>query len=234
MSKWDILCLTQPSRERFLRRLSAVLRPQLADYSEVQFISRIFDRSLDLGTNRQRMLEASSAEWTSFIDDDDLVPANYVSTIFPLLNDVDYIGFRLQYYHDGVKQKPTFHSLRYPEWNADQDGFYRDLSHVNPIRRALALQVPMSGGAGEDHRWADALRKKNIVRTEHFIDSVMYFYFFRSHKEDLPSAPSAQIRLEGIGFTGQTQTHCPKCGSSSCSLAGGMMNCNQCNARWSQ
>jgi hypothetical protein len=238
--KWELLILTQPGREAYLARLQAVLRPQLEEYADVQMTVRQFNASQDLGANRQIMREESQAAYSNYLDDDDLVPSNYIATIYPLLDGVDYIGFRLQMYSDGEKQKPTFHSLRYKEWNADQDGYYRDISHLNPMRRELALLVPMSGGFGEDARWADQLRALGVVKTEHFIDDVMYFYYWRSNKNDYPG-PAFQIPvtravhnpMEQANFVaGQRRPICPECGSSATGLAGGMRRCNQCAASW--
>src|SRR6266699_2885570 len=185
MIKWNILILSQPDRARFLARLLAVLKPQIEEHPDIEVITRMFDSSLDLGANRQAMLNVASGTYVCFVDDDDLIPASYISTIYPLLDGVDYIGFQLQYFADGVKQDPTYHSLRYKDWNADRNGAYRDISHVTPIRRELALLVPMSGGFGEDERWARALRKKNVVKTEHYVNSVMYYYYFRSDKRSM-------------------------------------------------
>lgn len=231
--KWSILCLTQKGRERFLARLAGVLRPQLEEYPDVEFTIRKFDPLFDLGNNRQMMMNDSSAEYISQVDDDDLVPADYVSTIYPLLDGIDYVGFRLQLYIDGEKQKPTYHSLRYKEWNADQQGFYRDISHLNPIRRELAIQAPMSGGGGEDQRWADAIRRLGIVKTEHYCgdDKVMYYYLFRNRKTEFSAAPVHTFYPE-VFSTRQPTMVCPKCNSTSCAMAGGLRHCNQCGANW--
>jgi hypothetical protein len=240
--KWSILILTQPGREQFLARLHAVLRPQLEAHSDVKLTIHSFDRSKDLGTNRQGMIERAEGEFISWIDDDDLVPANYVSTIYPLLDGVDYVGFQLQMYIDGVKQKPTFHSLRYKEWTGDEQGWYRDISHLNPIRRKLALTIPMSGGNGEDSRWADGLRKLGIVKKEHYVDAVMYLYLYRSNKMSptVPRTPLATSRTDPVHDpnaathfpVGHRRPICPKCGSTACGIAGGMRRCNQCGASW--
>lgn len=230
--KWSIMILTQPNRERYLARLLAVLKPQIETHPDIEIVTRSFDEKLDLGTNRQCMIENANGQYVNFIDDDDLVPADYVSTIYPLLDGVDYIGFQLQFYIDGVKQKPTFHSLRYKEWNSDQDGFYRDLSHVNPIRRELAILAPLSGGFGEDSRWSDALRAKGVVKTEHYVDSVMYLYYWRSDKESAPSTHPGSSRTTSNQPQRYSepllQAKCPNCNSQACAMAGGMRHCNQC------
>jgi hypothetical protein len=228
---WSILILTQPSRKQFLTRLLTVLKPQVDGLPNVEINVRMFDSHLDLGSNRQAMIDAAAGTYCCFIDDDDLVSGSYVSKILRLLDGVDYVGFQLQCFVDGQKLLPTYHSLRFHAWNGDQDGWYRDISHVNPIRRELALQVPLSGGFGEDHRWADAMRALDIVKTEHYIDEIMYFYYFRSNKSiDLDGAVISA--RNDPNFVGQPLISCPKCGSTACGIAGGMRRCNQCGASW--
>jgi hypothetical protein len=217
-----------PARARFLARLLAVLKPQLEDHPYVRVTTHVTNPHIDLGANRQNMIDAAEGDYINFIDDDDLVPAHYVKTIYPLLDGVDYIGFQLQLFTDGVKEKPTFHSLKHPEWNGDERGWYRDISHLNPMRAELVNRVRMHGGAGEDARWARDLRQLGVVKTEHYIDDVMYFYYWRSNKSDsdisipngtLPHVPIARIV-------------CGKCGSSAVGIAGGLRHCNQCGHRW--
>jgi glycosyltransferase involved in cell wall biosynthesis len=226
--KWEILILTMPGRERFLARLLACLKPQLEQVSDVTVTIRVSDKNFDLGTNRRLMLEAATGEYVNFVDDDDLVPAHYIATIHPLLDGVDYIGHRLQYFVDGAPQKPTIHSLRYKTWNADDQAFYRDISHVNPIRRELALRGTMSGGIGEDERWGTSLREKGLPQTEHFVDEVMYLYYWRSNKELDPFEPGQVL----LPVEDKPRPQCPICRSTATSLAGGMRRCNQCGASW--
>ena len=64
-------------------------------------------------------------------------------------------------------------------------GHYADFSHLEPMRRELALRVPMSGWPADDVRWAEDLRNLNIVRTEHYLDEILYYYLTRSQKPEL-------------------------------------------------
>jgi hypothetical protein len=229
--KWSILVLHDPSRTELLARLMDVLRPQVAGMDDVEIIVRPFEKALDLGTNRQAMIEQAKGTYVSQVDDDDLVADNYVSTIYPLLDGIDYIGFQLQMFMDGEKQVPTFHSLRYKEWSGDSKGWYRDISHVNPIRRDLALLVPMRGGPGEDARWAAELRNKGVVKTEHYVDSVLYLYLFRSNKAAY-QGPSGSSPGPGPERVPLQQAKCPECKSTAVTMAGGMRHCNSCGHRW--
>ena len=185
--KFDILILTMPTRVQFLSRLQGILTPQLVP--DVRVTVRVHDPELSLGANRQKMREKSDAEYVTFIDDDDIVPPNYVARILPLL-DRDYVGFRVQAYEDNIPLPgPTYHSLLCGGWfeKTYADGtksWHRDISHINPIKRELALAVPMYGGFAEDSRWAGELRALGIVKTEHYIEDVMYHYLSRPFKKD--------------------------------------------------
>ena len=186
--KWSILILTQPSRAAYLMRLKSVLLPQIEGNPEVEVVERMFVRGMTRGQNRQAMVDECAGEYINFVDDDDLVAKDYVSSILPLLDGVDYIGFQVQLYYggpeSGIKDVPTFHSLRYPQWSSTNGGHYRDISHLNPIRRDLALQVKIEGDGNEDVVFADRMRTLGIVKTEHYVDKVMYHYYCRQGHTD--------------------------------------------------
>lgn len=251
--RWEILILTQPSREQYLARLMSILLPQVQKHPDVRVTIRMYDEQLALGDNRQQMRVAASGDYINFIDDDDIVPDDYVDTILPLLDGIDYVGFRLQCFIDGEPHSKTFHSLKYPEWNSDQDGAYRDISHVNPILRTKALSATMEGGFGEDHRWADALREKKVLKTEHYIDRIMYLYYSRTVKKDAEfqwngEMPDYRKYLQGdsrflsrplpmpkysrqeVSMMTMTRKNCPSCGSGAICHSNGQRRCNQCGA----
>lgn len=204
----ELLCLTMLSRGEFLRRLILCLAPQMAGRSDVFLRIKNCDPSLTLGENRDQMLKSATGDYVAFVDDDDLVSDDYISSIMPLLDGVDQIGFELQCYIDGKPlDKVTHHTLRAGGWYEDEKGYWRDISHVNPMRRELVLLEPFEGGHGEDQRWADRLRGK--VKTEHHIPRVLYHYYFRTRKN--------------MGGP------CPKCGSTSTVLVEIGTHCNSCS-----
>lgn len=175
--KWSICINSRPDREVALNRITGILQRQIAS-KDVELVVHVEEAPSQLGRLRQVCLDRATGHYVNFIDDDDLVAHDYIDTIYPLLDGVDYIGYRVQLYADGAKQKPTFHSLRYSEWYEDTQGFYRGVEQKNPIRTELSRQVGYEGGYGEDHRWAE--RVGNLARTEHYIDRAMYFYFWSS------------------------------------------------------
>lgn len=179
MKKWSILIATVFERSDELVRLLGVLVPQvIAHGDKVELLINSDGREKSVGLKRQELLKGACGEYVSFIDDDDMVPPDYVAKILPRLDGVDYVGFRLQLYVDGRPEKPTTHSVRHEGVTENADGYYRDFSHLNPIRRSISLKAGFSGDNKEDEHWSERVRKSGEVRTENFIDEVMYFYYF--------------------------------------------------------
>lgn len=215
---WTIMTLTLPERAEMLGRLRARLLPQLIG-KPVAWDVRYDEPGMPLGDQRERMRREAGGEYISNVDDDDLVAEDYVGAILPLLDGVDYIGFRLQAYEDRVAlPKPTFHSLLCGGWFESAYGYHRDISHLNPMRRELALAVPMWGAFGEDSRWAGEMRAQGMVRTEHYVERVMYHYLSRPNKKD----GRLSVRV--------TAGVCEGCGSESTVRVGVVKVCNACGA----
>jgi hypothetical protein len=219
--KWSILTLTMPTRVEFLARLKNNLEPQLVD--GVEWKIKMCDFNYSLGENREMMRRSAGGMYSNFVDDDDKISDRYVDRILPLLGDTDYIGFRLQAFENNVALPgPTYHSLLCGGWfdKTYADGtksWHRDLSHLNPIRTELALSAPMYGGFGEDSRWAGDLRKLGIVKTEHFLEEIMYAYLSRTDK------------LDGVQVGPISAGKCVSCQSSSTVLVAPKMRfCNAC------
>lgn len=181
---WTILVATLAQRHERFSRLVDILTPQLDEFNgAVRLIAYRNSGETTLGHVRQSLVEAADGDYVSFIDDDDTVPDYFVSEIVHAIaghvvehgTTPDYVGWRMQVFLNGETLKPTFHSLRYDHWWDDVNGYYRDISHLNPIRRELALQADFRRTQPpEDVAWSDQLRGK--VKTETYVDRVMYLY----------------------------------------------------------
>lgn len=191
---FDILILTHPARKQFLAQLLSILEPQIQGGKIGVGIHVVTDENwsrpnMQLGEKRQYMRLQSHADYSAFVDDDDLVPMDYVSRILPLLDGVDQIGWEQEVWKDHQKQKRDFHTLALPGWSEDAQAYHRDISHLQPMRREVALAAAMEGGYGEDSRWAAKLRALGVVKTEHYIDlPPCYFYLWRTRKNDATDA----------------------------------------------
>lgn len=201
--KWTIAIATVPPRAEKLQELLRVLMPQVDKYQgqiEVLIFFNNFERSI--GYIRQKLLEGVAGEYICYIDDDDMIPEDYCDTIFPLLDGTDYIGFKVKFIDNGKDMPPVYHSLKYTHWHQDADGYYRGITHLNPIRTELARtsSFPLEYTIGEDEVWANGIKAK----TEHFIDKPMYIYkhesdesiAYRPEPHDTPIRP----KIKGTYF----------------------------------
>jgi hypothetical protein len=178
---WTILVATLGQRQERFQRLLQHLLPQVENHAgQVNVLAYWNNGERPLAEVRQALVEEADGTFVSFVDDDDLVAATYVQRILFLLREnIDYVGFRMQCYVDGVPLKPTYHSLRYDKWYDDHKGYYRDISHLNPVRRELALKADFRRTTPpEDVAWATQLR--GILKTELYVDDIMYQYYSSS------------------------------------------------------
>lgn len=174
MAKWQILiCGVMERLPLSGHRIDRLYRQ--IQGRDVDILMCIDDYQMNISEKRNHLLSLTTAEYVCFVDDDDEVATNYVDRIYPLLDGVDYIGFKVAHFDRGKRTKPVRHSLEYAGWSEDANGFYRNISHLNPIKTELAKQVPFEGTFSEDERWANKLQ--GLVKTQHFIDQEMYFYY---------------------------------------------------------
>jgi hypothetical protein len=179
---WSVLIATLNRRQaRFLDLLS-VLLPQAETAGCVEVVACPNDGDLlprhetqaFIGRVRDALVHAAAGKYVSFIDDDDMVADDYVATLVPMLGlDPDTAAFTSIYYESGQWQAPSYASLRYPCYGG-QDGFYRDLGHIQPIRASIARQASFMAGWPEDHSWLEQIRP--LVRTEEHTGRVLYHY----------------------------------------------------------
>lgn len=177
---WEILIATLGQRSARFRALLDALLPQTEPYDGRVVVRALWNNGeRSLREVRQLLLDDSAADYVSFVDDDDELPNYHVAEVMNCLTDPtvdpDYVGWRMQCYVDGVALKPTFHSLRYGGWSEDARGYYRDVSHLNPIRQTIATRGSYRDAQPpEDVNWANQVRP--YVKTECYVDRVMYHY----------------------------------------------------------
>lgn len=183
---WDLLICSIEHRTEMLTELLAELKRQRVP----GFGVRVFRDNLETiyGEKCQKLLESSSADYVSFLDDDDWIEPDFVSTIMKALeHKPDYVGFKVRFTVDGQWVMPVLHTLESDGWIDAPDALYRDIVHFNPIRRDLAMQSHWEGGDGADRRWAERLREKECVKSEVFIDREMHHY--RHRRRDTFTVP---------------------------------------------
>jgi hypothetical protein len=194
---YDILIATIPHRHAKLCGLLAELDQQWQPGLGVIVYQDNLEHAI--GDKRQKLLEASSAAYVSFADDDDEVSPFFVARLMGALSaGPDYVGFKANYWVDGELIMQAEHSLRYSGWHNWPDKIVRDFSHLNPLRREMALLGNFGTGTNEeDHDWASGVRASGQVREEEWIPEVMYHYRFSEadcHRTKRDPMPSGDIR----------------------------------------
>lgn len=179
MPKWSILICTIGQRNiRFLELLDSLMKQVRPYKGEIEVLAYWNNGEKPLAQIRQDLVEAAKGEYISFIDDDDVIPDYYCDEVMKALRrKPDYVGWQMQAYHNGDPLKPTFHSIKYDKWFEDDKGFYRNISHLNPIKRNKALKVSFTyeEGSPEDYSWAKQVAP--YINTEVYIDKLMYHYY---------------------------------------------------------
>lgn len=180
MKKWQILVPTVVNRAEKFARLRDALAPQVEKYKgdiEVVVFWNNYER--ELSELRQLMIETATAEYTNFIDDDDSVAPDYCDQIYPLLDGVDYIGFKLEFLQWGQKQKQVIHSLTCEKWEDNAEGYFRRGTLINPTKRELMLQAGFKNADYRKNIPEDVTYAQNVdplLKTEHFIDKELHIY----------------------------------------------------------
>lgn len=180
---WSILVPTLGERRPLFKWLMSHLLPQTEPYGgRVRVVGWHNDGSPSLPKIRQSMVLGATTDYVCFVDDDDLVSPGYVDEIVTALAErPDYVGFQVQCYSDGAPIAVAYHSLEHRGWRNLRGRFERDISHINPIRTALARQASFTvarTGMAEDRVWANQLRRMRIVRTQVVIPQILYHYLY--------------------------------------------------------
>lgn len=194
---WTLLVPTIGERRASFERLMATLLPQTERYAgDVRVMAWHNNGHPPLTEIRQAMVESVTTDYLSCIDDDDLVPPYFVEkALKALAARPDYVGWQVQCYSDGVPTAIAYHSLKYRRWWNETTRYYRDISHINPIKTSHAREVSFRRtrhGQAEDRAWVQQLRASGLLVTEEVVDTIMYHYLFSTS------------RTAGIGSRWQT------------------------------
>ena len=187
MKNLSILICSLKDRKFYLERLLDKLNPQLNDNVEV--IVESDNGEMTIGEKRNTLVEKSSGEYICFIDDDDLVSDDYVELILSSIqNKPDVVGFKLDYFVDGVLTGVAEHTIKNNEWKTLNSNsspyrylFLRNPNHLNPIKREIALKIPYQKiNHGEDRIFSSQVYE--LLKSENYIDKAIYYYYFRTKK----------------------------------------------------
>ena len=180
----SILICSLHNRLNYLTNLLALLRPQLTD--DVEVLIEQDNGELTIGEKRTKLLNISKGQYVAFIDDDDEISRDYVSKIITATEtNPDCCSLMGVYTINGHEPVLFEHSIKYKQWKTNHPNnpirYERSPNHLNAIKREIAVKydfIPVNNG--EDRDWS--VRIMPELKTESYVDGVIYHYKYRSNK----------------------------------------------------
>jgi len=186
----SILVCTLASRHVLLDRLLYRLKPQLK--GKVEIVIETDNGEKTIGKKRNILLHKARGEYISFVDDDDLIPYDYITNILKATKDrPDCCGINGIVTFSCRDPRTFIHSIKNKRWYFRDGVYYRPPNHLNPIKRKLALQVGFPNIKREEDRAFSASILK-LLKSEKYIESPMYYYLQGGARVKIRSA-----KLEG-------------------------------------
>lgn len=177
-----LIATTFDRRSQFLK-LKAELERQIKFYGlqSVMDVQSFEDnKEISIGMKRQKMLELCRSLWIVFFDSDDEPYDYYCKVIYDAIErnpDIDCIGMNVRMTTNGVNQQRCCHSLRYPEWKDNVDGwdYVRNITHFNPVKREKAILAGFKDiRYGEDVDYSNRLFP--LLTKEFYIEQPLFHY----------------------------------------------------------
>jgi len=194
--KFSILMLSIPERIESMKAAVTHLQEQADATGQgkaVEIFVLLDNRSKTISEKRNDLLQMARGNYVAFMDDDDAVSKDYMSSILKAIdehNGVDCISFNQWCSIDGEPMDVEF-GIGNPHgqlWR-DEDGFLGDIKrppyHMCVWRREVAQSEPFNQMIGEngqsyaeDIDWLLRLYPK--VQTEHHIPDALHGYIYNS------------------------------------------------------
>jgi len=155
---------------------------------KVEIITQYDSGEKSIGTKRNELIQKAKGEYVCFVDDDDNVSKDYVKLLMEGINlGVDCCSLKGVITWDGVKPEIFEHSTKYTEWKTNEGlepvRYERYINHLNCVKKSIAYQIKYNEiNFGEDKMWSEELQKSGLIKTEHYIDSILYHYLFKTNK----------------------------------------------------
>lgn len=181
----SILIPTIPSREQHLKHLMSLLEPQLT--SEVEVLVNKDNKEKTTGKKRGELLEQSKGKYICFIDDDDEITTDYISTILEALkSEPDCVGFSGRYTINGVNEIKWRLSSKYKDCDDFSTGtliYHRRANHLTPVKREYALLAGFPDKSNAEDKWYSE-RLNQYLKNEVYIEKELYHYKYQSYNKE--------------------------------------------------
>lgn len=187
--KLSILICNLLNRDESYGQLIAFLLEQIKDkMGDVQILIESDNGELSIGAKRNILLKRAEGEYLAFVDDDDTVSSNYVELLLEAVESgCDCASLKGEITMNGGKPEIFEHSLKYGEWKTNPEGsgirYERYPNHLSLIKASIAKQFKYpEKNHGEDFDWSKMLHESGLLKSEHYIDEILYYYNYTSNK----------------------------------------------------
>lgn len=146
-----------------------------------------------IGRKRNRLLERAKGEYVCFIDADDRISDNYLTAVMEGVDKgVDCCSLKGIITTNGKHPSLFEHSLKYQEYATNTGAdfergevkYERFPNHLNCIHGGIARLFRFRDKShGEDTDWATLIHKSGLIKSEHYISDVIYFYDYETIKK---------------------------------------------------
>ena len=168
-------------RNTFLPKSLNMLYGQLEslpieDQKQVEIIYLIDNKTMMLGDKRNLMVDMAKGEYISFVDCDDRISADYISSLLEgIKSGADSIVFLASVSLNGNPPRICRYSKDYPNDYNTANEYHRLPNHIPCIKKEVSKKVSFpSLKRAEDAGYAKLL--KPYLKTEHKIEKVLYYY----------------------------------------------------------
>jgi len=184
--KLSILICTIPERKELFDSLIELFRNQYSGDDVELVINSASRDNISVGYKRQYLLDICNGEYIVYFDDDDKPSPYYIDEILKAIESKpDCVGFKILMTTNGSNPETCIHSLQNKVWEKKNGVYLRNVTHFNPVKRELALQVGFKDlRFGEDFDYANRLTP--LCKNEVFIDKYLFDYRYSTkepHKE---------------------------------------------------
>jgi glycosyltransferase involved in cell wall biosynthesis len=176
----SILTPAIPSRWDRLQKLSYEIARQIEN-QPVEHLILIDNKQRTVGEKRDALLRAARGQYVAFVDDDDWIEPDYISSILGAIKETpDVVTFRQSVTVDGAEGEVEFKLGNANEGFKPGAVTLRAAWHICAWRRALAVMSRFpSTNYGEDWAFAEPLNR--IAKTEVHIPRVLHRYIYDSN-----------------------------------------------------
>ncbi|MCK4260839.1 MAG: glycosyltransferase [Halanaerobiales bacterium] len=183
MIKLSICILTVSSRlETYFSKLIRHLEQQIGDKDDIEIAGLFDNKKRTVGSKRNAMILLAQGEYIVFIDDDDRVADDYVSSIMDTLYahpEADCVVFDCETKIDGGESVYSKYSIQY-DYSQDGNQWRGKPAHTMVYRTEIAKNHKYADiNYGEDIDWV--MRASQDVVHEIRIDKTLYFYDFNNN-----------------------------------------------------